>query len=299
MIVHLSFTEALFGKDAREAADRVCSFAATIHEAGGLVTATLHDLPQPAEGDTRYRYRRESYRRVVATCDGVVYNSEHERSLARKAGLIDPPDTAVVPLPLWTPPASNDRFEPVGLGGAATVFGHLYPGKGHREAIEYLAASDAFVPRRLIALGACSPGHGELVQDLCALGTGLGIQVRITGHIPNGHVLPALRHAGIPLAPHRHVSASGSIAAWMAAGRRPLVADSPYTAELEDRWPGCIQRVRQGKWPAALAVATKEPETTRMENMSSWNWTDVKLAYEQFFSGVFLGINNIRPVTEA
>lgn len=285
-VVHLSFTEALFGPDARAAVNRVCGFTVAVHNAGGLVTTTLHDIPQPAEGSTRYQQRRGAYQQIVSACDGIVYNSEHERRLAREANLPNHPVEAVVTLPLWAPPPTFDGPGLEGLDAAAVVFGHLYPGKGHSEAIEFLAASDVVVPKRLIALGACSPSHNDLTRELGALGTTLGVEVRVTGHVPDGRVLPALRRAGIPVAPHRHISASGSIAAWVAAGRRPLVADSQYTAELEDRWPGCVYRVPPGAWPDALAAAAREPEITRSGATPRWGWPEIGRAYLRFFSEV-------------
>ena len=58
----------------------------------------------------------------------------------------------------------------------------------------------------------------------------------------------------VPLAAHRHISASGSIGSWVAAGRRPLVADSRYAQELEQLRPGTITRYDPARLGTAIAA---------------------------------------------
>ena len=61
------------------------------------------------------------------------------------------------------------------------------------------------------------------------------------------------------LAAHTHVSASASINAWTAAGRRPLVADSRYAEEIATLRPGTITRYPPQALAAALRDALADP----------------------------------------
>ena len=66
----------------------------------------------------------------------------------------------------------------------------------------------------------------------------------------------------VPLAAHRHLSASGSIGSWLAAGRRPLVADSSYAREIEQLRPGTIRRYQPDRLAARLADVLADPGST-------------------------------------
>ena len=107
----------------------------------------------------------------------------------------------------------------------------------------------------LTALGRPSDGHADLVGQLSALGP-----LTVTGFVPDGELAARLRAASVPLAPHRAVSASGSIGSWLAAGRRPLVPDVPYTREFAERCPGAL--VLYDELAPALAAALADQAST-------------------------------------
>ncbi|GMA39208.1 hypothetical protein [Mobilicoccus caccae] len=254
-LVHLHLTDHLLAPTATECADIVAEFA---ESRAGAVSLMLHDLPQPADGPGRHERRRAAYARMASVARGVVVGSEHERTLLLDAltaeGLTSGP-IQVVPLPI-------DRLDPVASVAPATsptgprrlvVFGYLYPGKGHQQAVEALASLPADVG--VLALGAVSPGHEHLVTDLQARATALGREFTATGYVPEDAVLAQLRAAAVPLAPHVHVSASGSIGSWLAAGRRPLVPAGAYVDELESRCPGALFRYGPGLPHPDLAAA--------------------------------------------
>ena len=62
----------------------------------------------------------------------------------------------------------------------------------------------------------------------------------LSGYVPDEDLPGLLRSAVLPVAPHEHLSASGSINTWIGAGRRPLVPRSGYALELLERAPGCV-----------------------------------------------------------
>lgn len=288
-VAHLSFTDALYGRGVEEAVAAVLAVGDRVHRCGRRWSVTLHDLPQ-ADDDHAGDRRRRAYATLAAAADGVVVSSRHEQALLSDTGGPGPRALAVIPLPMTLPVPDPGRgagpeLEP-GLAGAAVVFGFLYPGKGHAEAIEALAAAPPDVPRRLVALGAPSAGHETLAADLAAAAAAREVAFTVTGPVPDLAVGPGLRAAGIPLAPHRHVSASGSVATWIAAGRRPLVSESRYTRELLERWPGCVHPVAEGDWPAAISRARTDPAWTRSEGPPPWGWAEVADAYRRFWTQV-------------
>lgn len=78
--------------------------------------------------------------------------------------------------------------------------------------------------------------------------------------MPDAELPARLRAATVPLAPHRVVSASGSIGSWLAAGRRPLVPDVAYTREVAARCPGSLWLYDD--LGAALRRALADPAAT-------------------------------------
>lgn len=252
--VHLHLTDHLLAPTAGECADVVEALADRMP-----ISLTLHDLPQPADGPGRYERRRAAYARMATRTRGVVVASEHERRLLLTA-LADEerpaPPIEVVPLPL-DPPDPRGPVTPDGPRALA-VFGYLYPGKGHRDALEALAGlGEGGDDVGLVALGEVSPGHEGEVDALRERAAELGRTVTITGHLPDADVRETLRHAWVPVAPHRHVSASGSIGSWLSAGRRPLVPTGSYVDELDARCPGVLLRYGPGTGLPDLASAAR------------------------------------------
>lgn len=229
-LIHLHVTDRLFGGSAREATGRLRTLVASF---AGRVSMTLHDVPQESDGDAMPG-RIEFYRAAVELAAGIVVSSEHEAGLLRR--FVDRDShPEVVPL-MIEPPAAT--APPVTTALTVGVLGFLYPGKGHIEtlrAMEGLPEAVGFV-----ALGTPSPGHHWLAEELTAAASAQGRECEITGFLPDDELLRRMREVTVPVAFHRHLSASGSINTWIAAGRIPLVPQSDYVVELDSRSPGVV-----------------------------------------------------------
>ena len=229
--IHLQFTDRVFGGTPHEAAEAVCTLVADADRLGLRVTATLHDLPQPSDGRNHAR-RTTAYADVCARVHAVVVSSEHERALL---GAYAPGRVAVVPLPVTFAHAEQVAPQILSIG----IFGFVYPGKGHLEVLDALAGLDDAV--ELIAIGEASQGHDDLIVMLHDRAESAQVRFRLTGHVPDSDVADMLRGVTVPIAPHRHVSASGSINSWLSAGRRPLAPANRYTEEIAGRNPEALQ----------------------------------------------------------
>jgi glycosyltransferase involved in cell wall biosynthesis len=238
-VLQVHYTDRLFGRTAEESAAAFTAFARGLDRP---LVVTLHDVP-PADGSPLQQRRARAYAAVVDAAAAVVVNSEHEAARLRAFSAVVP---HVVPLPVQPlPPGPVPPPD-----GQVVVLGFLYPGKGHEEALRALPAGVG-----LTALGRASDGHDDLVAELAALGP-----LTVTGFVPDAELPALLRAASVPLAPHRHVSASGSIGTWLAAGRRPLVPDVDYTREVAARCPGALWLYDD--LAPALAAALAEPSLT-------------------------------------
>lgn len=262
---HLHVTDRLLGDNVQHAVERFAQLAAV-----APVSITLHDLPQPSDGNGVYARRTAGYAAMAAAARAVVVNSEHERALwdealaawpgAAAAGTPAPDSLQVVPLPLEPPTAPVPLAEPPRLEVA--VLGFLYPGKGHAEAlkaVEQLPPEVGFA-----ALGGPSPGHEDIAESLLARAATLTRSVRVTGYLDDAALRSELGAVAVPVAAHRHISASGSIGAWLAAGRRPIVPAGRYVDELEDRCPGALWRYvdEPGALAEACRAALEHPQDT-------------------------------------
>ena len=256
--VHLQYTDALYAGHTTTAAS---AFLELRHRIQAPVSVTLHDLPDPSDEPGRYQRRAESYRRVVAAADAVAVSSRHELDLL--AVLLGPSDhprpRAVIPLPVEPPSiiAAAQRPRPV---PEVAVFGFVHPGKGHGDAIAAMEHLPAGI--RFTALGRTADGHEELAAQLQAQAAASGRAMALSGFVPDTDVLTRLRQVAVPLVPARAISASGSINTWISAGRRPLVAEGPYTREFAAHYPGAIHLYRPGHLAQQLARALARPELT-------------------------------------
>lgn len=235
--VHVNFTDRLFGTTPGDAAERVSALVRYAESAGTRVTATLHDVPQPADGGN-YRERIAAYRTVCATLHGCATNSDHERSLLSENGIAEPADVVVVPLPLEV-----GRREPGGARSeigprSVAILGFVYPGKGHPEVLAAMADMPPDV--EFHAIGECSAGHGDLAESLADLARGSDRRFAITGYVPDTELPSVLHGVTVPVIHHRHVSASGSLNTWIGAHRRPLAPVNRYTTEHARRHPGTV-----------------------------------------------------------
>lgn len=229
-VVHVHVTDRLFGDLPKQAA---AHFDSIVDAADAPVTVTLHDLPQPSDG-AGMTDRVECYRAVSTRAAATVVSSDHEAALVRE--FVDQ-NAQVEVVPLLIEPVVHDtstRYEK-----AVAVLGFLYPGKGHVETLRAMAGLDASVG--FVALGAPSPGHADLVDELHSIAAESGRRCEITGYLEDAELERRMREIAVPVAYHRHMSASGSIGTWIAAGRRPVVPSTRYTEELQHRSPGVVR----------------------------------------------------------
>lgn len=240
--VHVHLTDALLGADHAtiEAGVRA------IEQATRPVHVTLHDIPQPAEGQARYERRAALYARIVAAAASVQACSEAERAMlldvvAARAGAGDDAgaDIGVVTLPIDARPGATEAADALlALGDDAPVgvLGFVHPGKDPQLALDVAAA----LGRDLVMLGAVVEGHEAFVDDLRRDARTRGIDLRILGHLSEDEMDTAIAAVAVPLAAYRHISASGSIGRWIAAGRRPIALATPWVIELSAAAPGSV-----------------------------------------------------------
>jgi hypothetical protein len=253
--VHVHVTDRLFGSSAEEAAQALVALARR-HR----TTVTLHDVPQPGDGPVFAR-RAAAYAALLAEVDGWVVSSHHEERLVR-AHLSPTTGGAVVPLPvLPLPDVEGARARRSG-GPVVGVLGWVYPGKGHAEVVRACAGLDVTVR----ALGRVSPGHDDLVDELAELAAGVGVGFETSGWVPDDELGARLGEVDVPVAAHRHVSASGSINSWLGARRRPLAAAGVYAEEMARLRPGTLTLVEDDDLPRAIAAALARPASTWLDD---------------------------------
>ncbi len=249
---HAHVTDRLYGRSPEQAQAVLTSLAGVT-----ALSVTLHDLPQASDGPGSMPRRAACYAAVARASRVVLVSSEHERALL--ADCLGPgpgPDVVVVPLPIDAePPAPGAR---PGRTPDVGLLGFVYPGKGHREVLEALRTLPPDVG--VLVLGRASDGHEDLLDELAGRAGELGRRWCVTGYLPDAELVRRLREVAVPVAAHRHVSASGSIGSWLAAGRRPLVPRSRYVDELERRLPGAL--TVYDDLPAALRRAVADPAST-------------------------------------
>lgn len=236
---HVHFCDRSYAATPGEAAARIARWAAT-----GRLTLTLHDAPQPWASEERQR----GYLGAVRAAAGWVANSHHEVRLVQEAQRrCEPgeplPTAQVVHLPV-PEPVTRETADDVAPGTATVtlaVVGWVYPDKGHREVVR---AATRLVEEghrvRVRCLGAAVDGHADLVEELQRRAERGGVELEVTGFVEQADLERAMRAATVPVAAHRHVSASGSVNSWISTGRRPVVADSRYTRELDALRPGTL-----------------------------------------------------------
>jgi len=267
--VHLHVTDRLLGRSPEEAADSLERLAAVTR-----LTITAHDLPQSSDGTALTR-RIAAYTRFFAAAEAVTVNSRHEQRLAAQFLPAAPAPRAV---PLGTrvstalPRPADDPPPPGEAGRDLTVLiaGYVYPGKGHAgairaaaEAARALTAAGERVGRaRVLALGAPSAGHERDVAALRSDAEDHGVGFEVTGFLETDEFRRRIAGPGIPLAAHEHISASRSMLDWVEAGRRPLVVESDYAAEMARLRPGTIARYEPAELGRCLARAWAAPDET-------------------------------------
>jgi len=263
-LLHVPFTERLFGPTVETADAAFARVLAQVADAGAGLSLTLHDVPYD-DSPLQLR-RRELYRRAMAAARGVVVNSRLELSLVQDmARDVHSLRLALLPIEELTPAArAAVRLARAARRPAArpqvTVLGYVYPDRGYEDVIAALPPGCS-----LLAVGRPAAGHEDLPgrYDRAAAG-----RWSLTGFVAEETISGYLLAAGVPVAPNRRVTASASINTWLAHGRRPLVPDGPYAREIADSRPECIS-VYDPDDPAALGQAIRaaldDPRRTWLE----------------------------------
>lgn len=246
--IHVTFTDHLFGDTAETLLARLGDRPFSV---------SLHDIPQPEEGEGRYARRAEIYRTLASAADVAVVNSEHEARFF-SAGASAP---AVIRLPI---PVIHAPFAPE--DGTVGVLGFLYPGKGHEDLVAALPEAT------LRFLGAVSAGHEEWADRLVASGR----NVELTGWLTNDELAGEIGRIAVPVCPHRHFSASGSLMTWLGAGRKVLVTDSDYAREIDAWLPGRVTLVEEGGWRDAV-----EKHVPEQLDPPRYGWSEVANLWEE------------------
>lgn len=258
--VHVHLTDHLLGdtpEDIERSLDVLASARRPIH-------VTLHDIPQPAEGEARFARRSGVYARLARTAASVQVCSRSE--LAMLSGLLDDPEIVarigVVPLPIDIDPARIERvrrgWARADADGPVGVLGFVHPGKDPHLALDLAARAG----RDVVLLGAVVAGHEDFYEELRDAAREQGVSVEATGFLDEDALDEAIGGVAVPLAPYRHVSASGSIGRWIAAGRRPIVLSTPWADELAEAAPWAVHVVTADELPAAVARALRDPDLT-------------------------------------
>ncbi|GAA0553482.1 hypothetical protein GCM10010172_40020 [Paractinoplanes ferrugineus] len=267
---HLHFTDRLWAASPEEAAELVERVAART-----ALTVTLHDVPQESDGPRNLPRRTACYVRVAGAARGVVVNSRHEAAHLAEAGIV-PRVLGVVPLPVTPAPVP---VSPASPDPGVAVLGFFYPGKGHAEVLDALPAG-----ARLTVLGGPSAGHEA---DLRAFVARAEARVEVTGFVPERDLVARCRAVAVPVVAHRHFSASGSLATWIAAGRRPLAIDGRYTREMAELRPGTVRLVAPDRLADALADALADPASTWLapDAVTRPHLADTAEAYLRWWTG--------------
>ncbi|MFG6475159.1 hypothetical protein ACFXP7_02115 [Microbacterium sp. P06] len=252
--LHLQFTDRLWASSPEQAAESV----QRLGEQHPL-SVTLHDVPQPSDGPRNLPRRLECYRAVAAVAAGVVCNSSHEAALLREHG-VRSAAVGVIPLPVDVVPFRGDARPD--SDGSIGVLGFFYPGKGHDEALR--AAVDTSTTA-LSILGRASDGHAADLEAFVRGAAAEGVVVEVTGYLDDAELLRRCRLVGVPVVAHRHVSASGSLGSWIAAGRRPVATANRYVDEMASLRPGTIALTPPDALATAVAAAARNPASTWLQ----------------------------------
>jgi hypothetical protein len=92
----------------------------------------------------------------------------------------------------------------------------------------------------VVAIGAVSPGHEDLLASLNREAEALGVDLVITGALSDGQLAAGMAAVTVAVAPSVSVSASASLLAWVSGLRRPLAAAGAYAREIDRRHPGLM-----------------------------------------------------------
>jgi hypothetical protein len=248
---------------------------------GATVVMTVHDVPDPAEGSERFERRCGLYRAMTSKADLVVVSSEHERAGAAALGI----DAAVVFHPAFAPRPDPTLRQAPRVTGRIGVLGYVHPGKGYLDLMETLGAEPPSRRFELRLIGAAPTQHHDHLQCLQRRASELGVVLSVTGSVTARRWSCEIAATAVPVAVHRHVSASGSVLDWIAHGRRPLVGRNGFTTELASRAPGVVTVV-DADWSSALERALDDASSTELAELPAALRPDVAVdVFESILRG--------------
>lgn len=230
-----------------------------LRRCGRPVVATLHDVYAPETRLDRHGPGAIALRRLAGRASALVVHAEEERR--RLASLVASDRVRVVPHFVEAIPALEAREAArAGLGLAGrrivTLQGYIVRRKGHRLAIESLRHLPDDVV--LVIAGTTIEGREARARELEAYAAELGLaeRVRFTGWVTDERLRTILAATDVALAPFLEMSASGSLATWVAAGRPIVTSALPQLRELAALEPGALRIVDADPHdPPAFAAA--------------------------------------------
>lgn len=288
MPAHIHVTDRIFGNSPEESAARIERMARHCR-----LTVTLHDLPQPSDGEVSLERRSNAYRRIAHAAAAVAVSSAHEATLFKN--FVDgSPNMVPIVVPLGTRGRhthSHDDLVPTSeptRGVVVLIAGFLYPGKGHEDAIRAAAevrgrqhSAAGASASQVRALGAVSDGHAAERKRLDDIAQKLDVELVVTGYLSEDDYYAERIGPGIPLAAHQHISASRTMLDWIDAGRSPLVVTSDYAREMQILRPGTLTLYEPDRLPEAIEAAWQDPSSTVLPATAEEPWTldDAARAY--------------------
>ncbi len=175
-----------------------------------------------------------------------------------------------------------------GPAPAVSVLGYVYPGKGHDRVLRAVGSLRVH-PRPVVeALGRASEGHEHDLENVRRMARYASVALRISGFLPDDELLERCRRSAVPVIAHRHVSASGSLASWLAAGRRPLVLASGYMREMAALHRNALTVVDGRALGEAIEHAIAHPESTWLDDSAELgpDLAEVASLYRRFWNEV-------------
>lgn len=165
---------------------------------------TIHDLNYLTPWHGMSRLKRLSLgwfvHRSARRADAILTVSEFSKGeICRRLGVLASKITVTLEGPREPVPLTQDAWADLAgrygvQGPYLMAFGSLSGNKNIVRLIRAFAAIQGRVPQSLLLVGHMAPGAG-LQAEIAALG--LGDRIRVTGYVPDAHVMPLLGHADL------------------------------------------------------------------------------------------------------
>ena len=286
-VVHLQFTEAIWGTDAH----RFRNLRTFLRHCHAPVVVTIHDTePPPVMALHAFEQRLQNvYKQIrqqgrllchvvgclpnyamshheirhwlmARTAFSVVCTAEEERRLnaphlrhkiRRIPHFVEARPSLPTRVAARAALGVDDEI-------VITLLGFIYGGKGYEillEAAARLARPDVLV----VFAGGAIPGNEAYLRQLQERARTLGMaqQLRVTGYLTEDELNRYLVATDIPVCPYEQCYASGALSSWISAKRPILTSDLPQFREYHALSPDAV-RLFAPHTPAALAQALYE-----------------------------------------